>query len=477
MAEAPYQLGLTSLTQETRHDALPVHGQMPPWLQGTLVRNGPAKFEVGDHSYNHWFDGLAMLHAFTFSEGRVGYANRFLNSTSYAQAEATGAIQRSEFATDPCRSIFGRVMAMFRPQITDNANINVMRLADQYVALTETPLPIRFDPETLDTFGGMAYEDQVPGDITTAHPHVDPGSGTLYSYTTAFSKTSTYQLYKLTPGSRTRTPLGSLAVDEPAYMHSFAMTEQHLILAAFPFVVNPLELAFSGKPFIANYHWRPERGTQFHVFDRTEGTHLATCTGPAFFAFHHINAFVTGAGQIAVDLAGYPTAAVVGRLFLDRLRAGIGERAAADPWRFHLDLNVQTARKEVLSDTGLELPRIDYARVNGRPYRYVWGTGNRVPGHFTDQLVRIDVATGQAKTWHTVGCYPGEPVFVARPGATTEGDGVVLSVVLDAAAETSFLLVLDAATLHEQARATVPHPIPLGFHGQYLSGRADTLHR
>jgi len=167
----------------------------------------------------------------------------------------------------------------------------------------------------------------------------------------------------------------------------------------------------------------------------------------------------------------------VDRLFLDRLRAGIGERAAADPWRFHLDLNAQTARKEVLSDTGLELPRIDYARVNGRPYRYVWGTGNRVPGHFTDQLVRIDVATGQAKTWHTVGCYPGEPVFVARPGATTEGDGVVLSVVLDAAAETSFLLVLDAATLHEQARATVPHPIPLGFHGQYLSGRADTLHR
>ena len=477
MSEAPYKLGLTSLARETRHEALPVKGALPPWLHGTLVRNGPAKFEVGDRSYNHWFDGLAMLHAFTFADGEVGYANRFLNSTSYRQAEATGTIQRSEFATDPCRSIFGRVMAMFRPQITDNANINVMRLADQYVALTETPLPIRFDPETLETLGEMGYEDHLPGDITTAHPHVDPDSGTLYSYTTAFGKTSTYQLYKLTPGSRTRTPLGSLSVDEPAYMHSFAMTEEHLILAAFPFVVNPLELAFSGKPFIANYHWRPERGTQFHVFDRAEGTHLATCVGPPFFAFHHINAFATGDGRLAVDLAGYPDASVVDRLFLNRLREGIDERAAADPWRFHLDLKTEVARKEVLSETGLELPRIDYARVNGRPYRFVWGTGNRVPGHFTDQLVRIDVSTGEAHTWYAEGCYPGEPVFVARPGATTEGDGVLLSVVLDATAETSFLLVLDADTLEERARATVPHAIPFGFHGQYLSGKPNTLHR
>jgi carotenoid cleavage dioxygenase-like enzyme len=39
--------------------------------------------------------------------------------------------------------------------------------------------------------------------------------------------------------------------------------------------------------------------------------------------------------------------------------------------------------------------------------------------------------------------------------------------VLDAAAESSFLLVLDAAGLHELVRARVPHHIPFGFHGQF----------
>jgi carotenoid cleavage dioxygenase-like enzyme len=60
------------------------------------------------------------------------------------------------------------------------------------------------------------------------------------------------------------------------------------------------------------------------------------------------------------------------------------------------------------------------------------------------------------------------PVFVRRPGDEAEAGGVVLSVVLDAAAGRSFLLVLDAGSFVELARAEAPHHIPFGFHGQYL---------
>jgi len=63
--------GFDSLQDETRIDSLPVHGQLPPWLQGSLIRTGPAKWEVGGRSMNHWFDGLAMLHRFSFSDGTV----------------------------------------------------------------------------------------------------------------------------------------------------------------------------------------------------------------------------------------------------------------------------------------------------------------------------------------------------------------------------------------------------------------------
>ena len=45
----------------------------------------------------------------------------------------------------------------------------------------------------------------------------------------------------------------------------------------------------------------------------------------------------------------------------------------------------------------------------------------------------------------------------------------MLSLVLDARARRSFLLVLDAATFVEVARAEVPHAAPLGFHGQWYA--------
>jgi carotenoid cleavage dioxygenase-like enzyme len=71
------------------------------------------------------------------------------------------------------------------------------------------------------------------------------------------------------------------------------------------------------------------------------------------------------------------------------------------------------------------------------------------------------------RTGPTAGCYPGKPVFVARPNADREDDGVLLSGVPDAARGTSALLVLDAQTLEEVARAVVPHHIPFGSHGQF----------
>ena len=47
---------------------------------------------------------------------------------------------------------------------------------------------------------------------------------------------------------------------------------------------------------------------------------------------------------------------------------------------------------------------------------------------------------------------------------------MLLSVVLDAVAGRSCLLVLDAGSLRELARARVPHAIPFGFHGQFSRG-------
>ena len=83
--------------------------------------------------------------------------------------------------------------------------------------------------------------------------------------------------------------------------------------------------------------------------------------------------------------------------------------------------------------------------------------------------MRADVVERTSIEWHEPDCWPGEPVFVGRPGASDEDDGVLLSVVLDGERDLSFLLVLDATDLTELARAEVPHHIPFSFHGRFAA--------
>jgi beta,beta-carotene 9',10'-dioxygenase len=466
MSQTPttdFQLGFTSLEEETAVDSLPVTGALPAWLSGALVRVTPAKLEVGERRVDHWFDGLAMLNRFGFAEGRVSYRNRFMESRAY-QAAKQGEWRHGGFATDPCRSIFKRVQSIFSPDFTDNPNVNLARIGDRYIAMTETPMPIEFDPDSLDTLGHLEYADRLRAHVTTAHPHHDPQRNELVNYVARFSRTSEYVLYGLPAGGSRRRVIAKLPVERPAYMHAFGMSGRHLILAEYPLRVNPLKLAFSGKPFIENYVWDPGEGTKFQVVDRETGALRGTYETDAFFCFHHVNAFERG-GELVVDLIAYDDASVIDALYLDQH----GPRGSIPPTelrRYAIDLDGGGVRREALAEGSVELPRIDYGRRNTRDYRYAYFAG--AAGGWLDQLVKVDVTDGSRSVWSVPDCYPGEPIFVREPGAEPEDAGVVLSVVLDAAAGRSFLLVLDAQSFEERARAEAPHHIPFGFHGQYM---------
>src|SRR3954467_11058665 len=132
-----------------------------------------------------------MLHRFGLHEGRVSYANRFIRSEAYGRAERGERLSQG-FATDPCRAIFKRVQTMFSPQFTDNANVNLMRLGERYVAMTEAPLPIEFDPQTLAT---LRRAGKAPGHVTTAHPHHDKETGEAINYAVNMGAVSTYRVY------------------------------------------------------------------------------------------------------------------------------------------------------------------------------------------------------------------------------------------------------------------------------------------
>jgi carotenoid cleavage dioxygenase-like enzyme len=462
-AQLSPRLGFESLENEVRVDSLPLEGELPAWLTGSLLRTGPAKWDVGDRTMNHWFDGLAMLHRFGFDGASVSYASRFLETKAYRAARETGEIQYSEFATDPCRSLYQRVQAMFSPQLSDNANVNLVELGDRFISMTETPIPVQFDAETLAT-AGVAYD--VPGMLTTAHPHLDRATGGMINYAAKLGPRNAYRFFLLEPGAEEPRVTASLPTKEPAYMHSFGLSERWLVLAEFPLVVNPLRLAFSGRPYIENYRWKPELGTRLTLIDRATGASKGPFTTDACFGFHHANAYEDG-DEVVADICVFDDAQIVEDLYLERLREG-KPIARSQLRRFRIDPGAGTVVSELLVED-IELPRINYGRVNERPYRYVWGVGSGDTG-WLGRIVKADLERGEQLEWARPGRYPGEPVFVAEPGATDEDAGVLLSVVLDAERGGSSLLVLDARDLSELAVAEAPHHIPFGFHGQYARG-------
>ena len=135
---------------------------------------------------------------------------------------------------------------------------------------------------------------------------------------TQFLRESRYNIYKIMTG-KSRELITSIRSKEPSYMHSFALTENYIILVEFPLVINPLDLIVSGKPFIENFRWKPERGTKFTVVNRSNGKIVGIYSTDPFFAFHHVNAFEID-DKIVLDIITYQNDDIIRSLYLDVLR-------------------------------------------------------------------------------------------------------------------------------------------------------------
>ena len=62
---------------------LPLRGELPKELAGTLYRNGPnPQFAPRDPNH-HWFIGDGMIHAFHVADGQVSYRNRWVRTPKW----------------------------------------------------------------------------------------------------------------------------------------------------------------------------------------------------------------------------------------------------------------------------------------------------------------------------------------------------------------------------------------------------------
>ncbi|XP_076440805.1 beta,beta-carotene 15,15'-dioxygenase-like [Babylonia areolata] len=497
--------------------ATEISGKIPKWLNGNLYRNGPGVFSVGNQKLEHLFDGLALVHRFLIYDGDVSYQSRILDTDTWTRSCKANRLVSSQFATyaypDPCKSLFDKIMSYLLPinpnDMTDNTAVNVIKHGDKLYAVTDTTVLNEVDPETLKQTATVDLHDTVAVHMATAHPHFDT-DGTMYNLGTSFNPMSAYSIVAIPPKhpdtpdedvfqkAYQLTTIPSRFKMHVSYGHSFGMSAEYFVLLEQPLALNIVKLLtmnWRREGIASNFVKFPEEEILFHVIRRSDNQRLpVSFKADPGFCFHFINCYEEEE-HLVVDLCCYEDVGIVEEFFLENL-ADKADIPPATFRRYVLPLNVTEADPEVnlvdMADsqatahmvspgvihcspdyitedkTVIDLPRINYEQCNGKKYRYAYGISKQGK---KQKLVKVDVEKREAAYWRETGQSPGEPIFVARPGASTEDDGVVVSAVLSELPDApSFLVVLDAKTFQELGRATIPWGVKMAMsiHGSFI---------
>eukprot|EP00798_Chlamydomonas_sp_ICE-L_P018170 gene18170-24602_t len=423
-----------------------ISGTIPSWLSGSMLVNGGGK---------HW--------------------------------AKTGKMRFREFCTEiPTDNPFDQAAnvletmgfnSKFEPVATDNASVNLIPLGDGSVlAISETKAAqYRVDPKTLQTLGQVQFDDGVQGSLTTAHPKKLPnGDFVNFSRTLPFGGFNVYTQNSSTLKRKQIAYIPDRKPEAPSWVHDIALSENHVIICETPAFFNMGVLTFGGTAQYGVVDWEPELGTRIHVVP-LNGGEVKTYTAPPFFTFHFANAHEDATtGDIYVDMASYDDPDIVTDLMLDNIAAFPGKDVSKAGLR-RLTIPKQgtavTAAVPLLkneADAGnfAEFPAINPTYA-GKKNQYTWALVATRPTNLGNSLGKFDLEAGTCKVFHEEGSMPGEPVFLANPGATEEDDGVLLSTHMNSDGR-SCLLVLDAKSMTVLGRASLPYSIPYRFHGTFI---------
>ena len=435
---------------------LPIQGELPRALHGTLFRNGPnPQFPAATQ---HWFTGDGMVHAFTLADGRASYRNAWVQTAKWTAERRAGRNLVAGYTSRPGPE------GGFADE--GAANTNVVWHAGRLLALEEGHLPIELDPATLATRGVQDFGGRLHGPFT-AHPKADPITGELIFF--GFSVDG-----ELSPGMHYGTLNAAGRVTrfehfEAPYcsmVHDFAVTRRHVVFPVLP-LGGSLKRQQQGGPA---YAWEPSLGSHIGLIRREQGVaSLRWFQTENCFVFHVLNAWDDG-GHIVADVMQYDEAPLFphpdGSMTLPAPEARLVR------WTIDLDAGTDAITKQALDDTEGEFPRIDDRR-SGLRHRFGAIAGRSRAGAGLDSLVWLDLAQdARSRFILPAGDGFSEPVFVPRGEDSAEGDGWLLATVWRAAEGRSDLAVFDTGGLTHGPIATIrlPHRVPAGFHGNWVDG-------
>ncbi|KAJ3182953.1 hypothetical protein HDU87_007375 [Geranomyces variabilis] len=494
------------------------------WLKGALYRNGPGLFDIEYKqkrtvkilSFEHWFDGLPLVHRFEidFENEKVEYRSRFtartledltrMNADKGNFSETTGGVGGlgiSRMGADPSAACaihpnfpLGRGNSTSQPHLVLSSQSSILQ---------------EIDPVTLIPKHAFKYENINPafkGTVAGTIPRRDPVKNVLVNFTmdVGIAGNAKYTFFELPEVESFNPPGYTIAsvTASPTAAHSFALTANYIVLIVYPYTstwrtglkkLNPFRNENSTSSVTEDLYFDPEGNTTFHVIDRNRREEIAVFRTSPLFALSIINASENPAQQtVTIDLNAYDSDDILRCWSLQNLRtANMPPFPAATVRRYVLEKipeesTVYKIDKKKLpmpyythrTDYTLEFPVINPSKIM-QQHRYAWGLSispakRASTNVLWDTIVKADLDEKSKKEWSADGCYPSEPVMVPSPWNNEqetggEDRGVVLSVVLDGPRNSSFLLMLDADSMTEIARANLPFHIPFGVHGEWVN--------
>ena len=418
---------------------LKVTGEIPRALRGRYLRMGPNPLKPDPRVY-HPFIGDGMVHGIELADGHANwYRSRFVRSHRAAAL----------LGVDPAPGV--------RHDPGDTVNTSVALVGGEILGMIEggsTPVALTAD------LGGQTYTD-FGGTLSgafSAHPHHDPLTGEYHAITYNWTQPGKAAHLVVDRSGRVirEEPLG---LPHGPMLHDCAITSRYVLVLDMPAAFLP---EAAGSPF--PYAWQPGLPCRVGLLPRRgRAEDIIWCDAPLSYVYHAANAHDAEDGRVVLDVCAFSS------MFSESSDRNRGLE------RWVLDPHTRTIEITPIDTTPQEFPRIDERRF-GQRHRFITTlsqpTDPADPAPAGSALYRHDVETGR-KQVHDFGAghCPGEFMFVPRTADNPEGDGWLIGLVIDTIDDTSDLVLLDTLDFEGRPVACVhlPHRIPPGFHGNWVS--------
>ncbi|KAK4235073.1 carotenoid oxygenase [Achaetomium macrosporum] len=379
-SEWPNDAGFEGLTEERGPINIPVLGNIPQWVAGSLYRTGPGEHKIegtpdGTYYTSHWFDGLAHTHRFDISpddngEVTVHYSSRRQSDQWVEHIRKHGNRGLVTFGqrSDPCLGLFSKMMATWRArklakgdEFVVNPNVAVIpnfpglgaagpssspgdrastghraALPENVWLTTDNSVLTQVDPRTLEPIGRATQQVLHPdlkGPMSCAHAQRDPATGDVFNWNLEPGREATYRIFRVRAATGKTEILAVIRGGrnvKAAYIHSFYLSASFVVLCipCSHYGWDGLKVAWEGNLLDAIEPFDTRNKCQWFVVDRHHGRGVvARFETDAGFFFHTVNAFEQrteedisrGTTTLFCDVVEYANLAILSQLYYDVL--------------------------------------------------------------------------------------------------------------------------------------------------------------